>query len=279
MAELRVPILTYHSYRVAGDTYETNDHEALRADLRTLHRHGLRVVPLRRVVEWLLGRCSDAAMARTIAITFDDGADFDFHDLDHPTWGRQRSFLNLLLDFRAEVGADAQPDLEATTFVIASPVVRAELDAACMIGRGWMSDGWWAEADGSGLLSVQNHSWDHNHPNASRVCQREQRRGSFRFIETEPECDAEIAQAAQFIAEKIRPAWPDLFAYPGGDSSEFLRDVYFPSAGARHRTLAAFRGDGGYVVRDSPRWNLPRFVFGAHWSDAAQFEGILRGAA
>ena len=34
MRALRVPVLTYHSYRISGDTYESNDHEALRADLR-----------------------------------------------------------------------------------------------------------------------------------------------------------------------------------------------------------------------------------------------------
>lgn len=274
----RVPILTYHSHRISGQTYETNDHEALRSDLRTLHRHGFRIVPLSWVVEWLLGQRSEAEMARTVAITFDDGADFDFYDLDHPTWGPQRSFFNLLLDFRAEVGAAAQQDLHATTFVIASPTVRTELDARCMVGRGWMSDGWWAEAEGSGLMAVQNHSWDHNHPMASRVCQREQRSGSFVWIDTEPECDAEIVQAGEYIASKIHPSWPGLFAYPGGAASDFLRQVYFPGATERHRTVAAFRGDGGYVVRDSPRWNVPRMVFGADWSAAAQFEEILRGA-
>ena len=275
----RVPILTYHSHRISGEAYETNDHEALRSDLRTLHQRGFRVVPLLWVVEWLLGRRSDASMARAVAITFDDGADFDFYDLEHPSWGPQRSFFNLLLDFRNEIGAAAQPDLQATAFVIASPVVRAELDAGCMIGKGWMSDGWWAQADHSGLMVVQNHSWDHNHPVASRVCQRDQRKGSFVWIETEAECDAEVVQAAQFIADKVRPSWPGLFAYPGGASSDFLREVYFPSQIERHCTLAAFRGDGGYVERDSPRWNVPRFVFGADWSDAQQFEGILRGAA
>jgi hypothetical protein len=275
----RVPVLTYHSHRIAGDGYESNDHEALRSDLRAIHRQGLRIVPATWVVEWLLGQRPDAAMARAVAITFDDGADFDFHDLEHPGWGPQRSFFNLLLDFRDEVGAAAQPDLHATAFVIGSPVVRAELDLACMIGKGWMSDDWWADAHGSGLLAVQSHSWDHNHPMASRVCQREQRKGSFAAIDTEAECDAEIVQAGAFIAGKIRPGWPQLFAYPGGASSDYLREVYFPSAPDRHGTLAAFRGDGGYVTRDASRWDVPRFVFGSDWSDAAQLEEILRGAA
>jgi hypothetical protein len=273
----RVPVLTYHSHRISGETYESNDHEALRADLRTLHRHGFRVVPLTWVVEWLLGRRPDADLWRTVALSFDDGADFDFQDLDHPTCGRQRSFFNVLLDFRAEVGA-AQPTLHATSFVIASPTVRRELDARCMVGRGWMSDAWWADAERSGVLAIHNHSWDHNHPMASRVCQRAQRAGSFTLIDTEPECDAEVVRAAEFIAEKISPSWPALFAYPGGESSAYLREVYFPGETGRHRTLAAFGGGSRYVERGSPRWNVPRLVCGGDWTSAAQFEEILRGA-
>jgi hypothetical protein len=259
MSERRVPILTYHSHRISGDTYATNDHEALRMDLRTLHRAGFRVVPLWWVVEWLLGERPDEAMARTVAITFDDGADFDFHDLPHPTCGPQRSFLNLLRDFRAEVG-DAQPGLHATAFVIASPVVRAELDARCMVGRGWMSDGWWTEAARSGLIAIENHSWDHNHPMASRVCQREQRAGSFAWIATEDECDAEIAQAAAFIATRTG----------GGRRSSRI--------GERHGTIAAFGGGGGCVVRDASRWNVPRLVCGGDWSSAEQLAEVLHGA-
>jgi len=273
----RIPVLTYHSHRIDGAGYAQNDHEALRRDLRTIDALGMRIVPLPWVVEWLLGSRSDASLERGVAITFDDGADFDFHDLEHPTCGLQRSFYNVLRDFRAEVG-DRQPTLHATAFVIASPEVRAELDARCMVGRGWMSDGWWAEAERSGLLAIQNHSWDHNHPMASRVCQREQRKGSFAWIETEAECDAEIADAARYIAGRIAPAWPSLFAYPGGASSAYVRDVYFPRAADRHRTLAAFAGDGGYVRRGSSRWNVPRFVLGGDWTDEDQLRELLRDA-
>jgi peptidoglycan/xylan/chitin deacetylase (PgdA/CDA1 family) len=224
-------------------------------------------------VEWVLGARPDASMDHAVAITFDDGADFDFHDLEHPRWGRQRSFVNIVRDMRCELGMECH----ATTFVIASPDVRAELDAACMVGRGWMSDDWWATAESSGLVAVQNHSWDHNHPEASRTCQREQRRGSFASIETEPECDGEVAQAARYIARRTG-SWPALFAYPNGASSAYLREVYFPLLATRHGTLAAFAADGGHVARGAPRWNLPRFVFGAHWTDPAGLERILRDA-
>jgi hypothetical protein len=141
-----------------------------------------------------------------------------------------------------------------------------------------MSDDWWSEAERSGLLAIQSHTWDHNHPMASYVCQREQRRGSFAAIDTHDECVAEVEQAARYIAQLIEPRWPELLAYPEGVSSAYLRDVYLPGEIERHRTIAAFAGDGGYVVRASPRWNLPRFVCGGHWTDPAGLERILREA-
>lgn len=161
--------------------------------------------------------------------------------------------------------------------MIASPQVRGELDDACLVGRGWMSDGWWREAAASGLVSIENHSWDHNHPAASRTCQRDQRKGAFDTIETEEECAAEVEGAARYIDEQTG-RWPVLFAYPGGTASEYLREQYFPERGERHRTLAAFAADGGFVTRASSRWFVPRFVCGAHWRDPVELERILRGA-
>jgi hypothetical protein len=272
-------VLTYHSHRILGDTYASNDHHALRDDLRSIHAEGLRVVPLHWVVEWVLGRRRDADLERAVALAFDDGADFDVVDLDHPEYGRQRSFLNILRDFRDEVGGEGQPRLHATAFVIASPTVRDELDRRAMEGLGWMSDGWWARADRSGLMAVHNHSWDHVHPLAGSVCQQSQRRGSFESIATEIECRREVEDAAWFIYGRTYPVWPALFAYPGGTSSEYLREVYFPRFAERHRTLAAFAASWGFVTRTSPRWNLPRLVCGAEWTCADDLRRILREAA
>ena len=140
-----------------------------------------------------------------------------------------------------------------------------------------MSDGWWREATASGLVSIENHSWDHNHPAASWTCQRDQRKGPFDTIETEEEGAAEVEGAARYIGEQTG-RWPVLFAYPGGTASAYLREQYFPERGERHRTLAAFAADGGFVTRASSRWFVPRFVCGAHWRDPAELERILRGA-
>lgn len=273
--QTRVPVLTYHSHQISGADYAASDLEALRIDLRTIRRTGCRIVPAAWVAEWLIGTRRESDLRRAVAITCDDGSDFDFHDLEHPTYGPQRALINVLRDFREEAGPRLA--VHATAFVIASPKVRAELDKENLAGRGWMSDDWWSVAHRSGLVSVQNHSWDHNHPVASRTCQREQRKGSFAWIETEAECDAEIADAARYIASRAGE-WPTLFAYPGAEWSTYLRDHYLPHQFERHGTLAAFDANGGYVERGSSRWQIPRFVCGAHWSDAAGLERILREA-
>lgn len=274
--ELRVPVLTYHSHQITGATYETNDLEAFRVDLRTILRLGFRIVPATWVAEWLCGGRPDRDLRRSVAITFDDGSDFDFHDLDHPVAGPQRSMLSSLREFRQEMAGHLRHP-HVTSFVIACPRTRAELDGECLVGRGWMSDDWWPLAHESGLVSIQNHSWDHNHPAASQTCQREQRKGSFDAIETEGECDAEVTAAARYISARTG-SWPVLFAYPGGTASRYLREEYLPGRTERHGAVAAFAADGGYVSRDSSRWSVPRFVCGAHWREPSGLEHILVGA-
>jgi hypothetical protein len=277
-----VPILAYHSHRIEGTSYETNDHIALFHDLRTIHAQGFRVVPLMWVVEWVLGRREDAALDKAVAISFDDGADLDYYDCEHGQYGPVRSFYNILRDFQAECGSAAQPDLHASAFVIASPIVRKELAERCLapIGLQGMSDNWWGEAHRSGIMSIYNHSWDHNHPEASTVCEKNQNKGSFALIDTYAECQGEVQQAAEYIHQKTAPAWPELFAYPWGQASGYLRETYFPSFGDRHRTIAAFGANGGYVTSTSSRWDLPRFVCGSQlvgWQSTERLIQILHG--
>lgn len=280
MASLRIPVLTYHSHHI-GESYATSDRIALASDLRTIAAMGMRVVPLLWVAEWAFGRRPDSDVRRGVAITFDDGADFDYLDLPHPVHGLQPSMARILREFAEEIGA-TQPLVEATSFVIASPAVRERLDRRGLHGKDWVSDGWWKDAQESGWLSIQSHSWDHNHPVSETVCQRDQRKGSFANIETLEECECEVAGAGRFISQKLAGRWPVLFAYPYGESSPYLREVYFPRYAERHRTLAAFGASGGYVTADSNRWNLERFVCANQvigWQTPEQLEALLAGAA
>ena len=257
MIQTKVPIICYHSYH-AGEGYATDDHIALAADLRTIHRLGFRVVPLDWVVEAVLGERN--ALHNCVALTCDDGVDLDWHDANHPTFGWRQSFANILADFTQEVGA-AQPTVEMTSFVIASPEARKELELNCLAGHHWRTDDWWRDADRSGVLHIENHSWDHVHPGATRVAQRHQRKGDFTSVDTFEDCEAQVGRAAAFI--RLRTGRnPKYFAYPYGQASTYLRETYFPASAARYGIRAAFAVDQDYVTSESSRWYLPRFTHG-----------------
>jgi hypothetical protein len=267
---MRVPVLAYHSNNVGGNDYADNDHVALAADLRTIHGLGLRIVPLSRVVD-TLDQPPTATLDGAVALSFDDGSWFDWHDLDHPTCGRQRGFAGILRDFVAETGAF----VHATSFVIVSPDARAILDRTCLIGRGWWSDDWWPEAEREGLIVIESHSWDHNHHTLPVTAQREQVTGTFRSIDTHADADVEIRQANDWLDAHCRAPRPGLFAFPYGETNEYLLREYLPRHIGEHRLRAAFGTDPRPVERTSDRWNLPRYVCGHHWRSAAELERLL----
>jgi hypothetical protein len=210
---MRVPILAYHAVNIAGDGYADNDHVAFAADLRIIDDLGLRIVPLHWVVDQLLGT-ANRDLTGCVALTCDDGSEFDYSDLDHPTHGPQRSLYNCMADFAGERGLKAQPDLHLTCFVIASPEGRDQIDRNCLVGRGWMSDHWWLPALQSGRISIENHSWDHNHNAIALPGIAGMERGSFHCVDTRERADAEIAAAKRAIDAIIAPQRTTLFCYP-----------------------------------------------------------------
>ncbi|MBX3693519.1 polysaccharide deacetylase family protein [Dokdonella sp.] len=275
---MRVPVLTYHAVNIAGNDYATNDHVALASDLRTINRLGLRVVPLQWVVEQRLG-LTTRDLSACVALSCDDGSDFDFRDLEFREHGLQRSFFNILGDFVSEHGAAEQPHLNMTSFVIASPEARAHIDRGALDGRGWMSEDWWPEAETSGLMTIGNHSWDHNHPAIPAPGVDGMPRGSFLDVDNEKRADAEIADAARYINARIAPRRSRLFCYPFSHIPAFVHDDYLPRRGADIGLLAAF-GDGAVpVTMASDIWNLPRYICGWHWRDPQALCGILDASA
>jgi len=269
---MRVPILTYHSNNVAGNDYASNDHVALASDLRTIARAGLRIVPLHRVVAALLGEIDASEVDGAVAITFDDGSWFDWHDIEHPTLGLQQGFAGILRAFARETGAPAH----ATSFVIVSPDARATLDVTCLAGRGWWDDAWWPLAQREGVIAIESHSWDHNHDTLPTTAQREQRKGTFTAIDSYGDADAQIRQAADWLDAHLAPHRATLFAYPYGESNAYLREEYLPRFAPEHRLRAAFGTAPAPVTRTSERWNLPRHVCGQHWRSPQEFEQLLR---
>ncbi len=268
---MKIPIICYHSCN-AGSDYTSDDHMALASDLQTIARLDFNVVPLDWVVEALLGEREPPD--RAVALTCDDGIDLDWHDAVHPAFGWRRSFANILREFAATMG-ERQKTLSMTSFVIASPTARKELEVTCLAGHPWWSDHWWGDAEADGLLRIENHSWDHVHPGATRVAQKDQHKGNFTRVDSFDDCEAQVAAAAEYIALRSGRV-PRYFAYPYGQASAYLRDTYLPEHGGRLGLRAAFSIDHSYVTAESNRWYLPRFTHGASdTSTSADFERIL----
>jgi len=267
---LTVPVLTYHSQNITCRDYSENDHVALARDLLTINSSGMRVIPLEHLITWLNGELPESAVLNAVCITFDDGCDFDYCDMDFPGQGPQRSLLGIMQDFAQDAGAGVQPGLHATSFVIASREARQTIDKKSLFGRNWISDHWWPAADQHPLMSIENHGWDHNHPDLAG-----ENRGNFHSVDSHADCLEQVVRAGSAI-ESVTGRWPAIFAYPFGESSVYLRDTFFPDYTDVHGCQAAFGTHPGPVSRGSNRWDLPRYVCGRDWRSPDALEGILQ---
>lgn len=264
-------ILAYHSQNVAGFETGNNDHVALAADLDTLHEAGARIVSLSTLVNGLFSGGSLPTGQPLVCLTFDDGCDFDVRSLEFPGFGVQTGFLQIMEDFVQRHGAAAQFGLHATSFVIADPLARQLIDQTSLFGSGHMSDDWWREANKHPMMAIANHGWDHNHPDLE---EHHYPRGGFEVVDTHEYCYQQVVVAAELI-QQITGRYPAFFAYPFGESSEYMRDVWFPNHFEQHRSLVAIGTDPGLVSSKSNRWNLPRFVCGRDWSSPGELLKIL----
>jgi len=267
-------ILTWHSINVLGHRYSENDPVAFAADIRTLDRAGWRIAPLGES----LARLESGRLEQpTAVLTVDDGSILDFEDFDHPGCGLQTSLFNSLRAFRDDQRDPGRHQPHLSSFVIASPEARQELDERDYMSLNVWPDHWWAAANQSGLLSVESHSWDHNHASLSQTAQRDNQRGDFRLIDTEAECRIEIDQASDFIEARAGHR-PEFFAYPYGQASDYLREIYFPQHAERLGIRAALGCDPEPVTRDSDRWFLPRYMCGRDWKQPGELSRVLADA-
>jgi hypothetical protein len=260
---------------MSGNDPRTNDHHALAADLEAIEAAGFEIRPLCDLVAAWLTRPASLEGLKLVALTCDDGSDFDYRDIEHPEWGMQRGFLNILRDFRAR-HPGRQPGLSLTSFVVVSPEDRVELDRRCMHGRGWWSDDWWGDAIGSGLMGIASHSWDHNHEAITESPFPHIARGAFTPIDTKELADYQIAQASRFLWERAPNPAARLFAYPYGPHSEYLVKEYFPRHAAELRIDACFGDDARPWTGNSNRWELPRFVHARDWHEPGELVRLLR---
>lgn len=269
---MRAVVLTYHSNNVLGHDYAQNDHVALASDLAMLAALRIPVVPLQRVVDAL--DAPHTLPERCVALSCDDGSWFDWHDLEHPTLGMQRSFANVLGD--AVTTRPAVP-VHLTSFVIVSPQAREELDRTCLIGRGWWGEDWWQAALDSGRMAVESHSWDHHHDTLASTATGKPG-GSFRNVDDAAAADIEIRQASAYLDARLPARRTRLFAYPYGHVNAYLTDDYLPRHRAEHGLDAAFTTEPRPVCAGAERWTLGRYVAGQHWTSPETLQALLRNA-
>lgn len=270
-----VPVLTYHAAQVIGNEYDTNDHLAFSEDLRVISALGYQIVPLTLISERIVS--NQELPENAVAITFDDGTDFDFADLPHPTHGKQRSIINIIRDYVKTFGPQRQPTINVTSFVIASPEARDDLDKKCLAGLNWITDTWWKEAANTQLMSIGSHSWDHNHPVLSKPLSK-RGLGSFKSIDSYELAHQEIKKSFDYIKQKIQNTDCPLFAYPYGETNDFLVKEYFPMGETTTGVRAAFTTEPEHATRSSNRWMIPRYVFGSHWHSPEELIRILKSS-
>lgn len=272
---MHIPVLTYHAANVAGTAYAGNDHVALAHDLRLIDALGWRIIPLDAVLDILDGR-RPAPDRPCLALSFDDGTEFDVRPIEWPGLGRQPGFLPILQAFRAEAG-ERQPELHATCFVIASPAARAAMDRECLFGGGVMGEAWWPQAVASGLIGIGNHSWDHNHPVAPEDAPDGLPRGGFHAVDNDVRAHWQIARAQDYIQARVPGHAVRHFGYPYGDCNGFLSRHWLPQHGPALGLAAAWTTDGRPASASEDRWALPRYVCGLHWRSPDGLRQLLDG--
>ena len=268
-----IPVLCYHSWRIEGLDYASNDHVAMEQDLRAAREAGYQLLSVPLLVTALRDGSAGQRFAdkKLICVTFDDGFLYDVRDMVHPEQGFVPSFCTLLnRDDQIPERFDDGP--KAVAFVIASDQARHDLRFSSDPEGYWdLRNDWWLEAARSDTIAIGNHSWDHTHSEVSEVKQREGKKGSFLAIDNAGDAFAQVIAAQHTIDEHTQGHALKIFCYPFGDVPNFLQDDYLPTEGAAAGLEAAF-GTGGSLVRpDSNLWNLPRLVCGEHWRE----EGAL----
>ncbi len=263
-------ILAFHSHSISGATYATNDHVALDESIALVQRLRIPVLRLLDVVKELRRGAFATLPERFVCLTFDDGADYDWVDTRHAEQGMQPSMHSILRRHsRRLIGPWWLRKACGTSFVIASPAARRDMEAALPVR---LSDTWWPEAQASGLLDIGSHGWDHVHPAVSEMKSRPELIESFHKIDSGEEAQLQMDCAYEFIRRMTGSDSARLFAYPYGQVSEFIANEYLP--GQKHY-WAAFTTEARPLHEDCNIWQLPRYVCGWNWKSAEELGKLL----
>ncbi|MFT4519284.1 MAG: hypothetical protein ACI9JM_001675 [Halioglobus sp.] len=272
---MRGAILCYHSQNCGGYDYSDNDHHAFAQDLREVAKCGIPIISLKEIATSLTTGKSNELPERFIALSCDDGTILDWEDYDHPLFGMQRSFANILRDHLSAQELEGKDLL--TAFVIASPTARKSIDQGCYEGLPLSDDHWWPEAAKEGLIAIENHSWDHLHSVIPTEQLPHGSAGDFYSIDDLEKSQAQVMAAAEFINARLAGTShrSSLFAYPYGHASEYLKKQYFPQYGEELGVVGAFTTEQNLVDTSSEVYALPRMVCGDAWRTPDEFKQLL----
>ncbi len=271
---MRAAVLTYHSQNVSGSDYASNDHIALAEDLHLIARTGWQIVSARTLVGALTSGSLALMPARALVLTCDDGTVLDWEDFEHPKFGHQKSFLNIVREAMRN-GLNAPTRAAMTAFVIASPDAHAAIDATQHEGHRITEDRWWRAAVTDGTFDLGCHSWDHCTPGLPLDARAFTSEGTFKDISELAHADQQVRVAGEHIRARCGDASQGrLFAYPYGETSPLLLDAYLPNH--RHGMEGAFTDGATPVTAETNRWAIPRYVCGAHWKSTLGLVNILR---
>jgi peptidoglycan/xylan/chitin deacetylase (PgdA/CDA1 family) len=266
-------VLTFHSHNISGGDYATNDHVALDRALTLLEGLRIPVLRLLGVVRHLRAGTFARLPARFACITFDDGSDYDWRDLDFPGHGMQRSMGAILrAHSRKLLGLLWTRRAHATSFVIASREARREIAAGALGDAGLMTDAWWREAQRSGLMDIGTHGWNHVHPLVAEMASRPELVEHFERIDNARDAELQVGKAYESIRAAAGGDAGLIFAYPYGQVSEYIAATYLPG---QARIVAAVTAVAQPVVRDTNPWLVPRYVCGPDWNSDEGLEKIV----
>ncbi len=266
MTELSIPVLAYHAGNISGNTYASNDRIAFATDLYTLHQQQYTIVPIHWIAQWVNGLRDLSLLGdRLIGLSCDDGLDQDYLDGPYFDFGPQRSLFNILTDFIADVGSDKQPHAHLTAFVIASPEGRKAIDDHSLSAANLLNDYWWAAANAKSTFSIENHSWDHKHPDIYP-----QEVAHFTGVDDPDTAQLQIIQAKHYIEQQLNGEKTTLFCYPWGHSNDYLIEQFMPTTAAQHGIQAAFTCEAKHTKKDTNPWLMPRYVCGHDWHSPNQ---------
>jgi peptidoglycan/xylan/chitin deacetylase (PgdA/CDA1 family) len=164
------------------------------------------------------------------------------------------------------------PPVTATAFVIGSRSAREQISMG-FDSKDWMTDHWWAAAQRSGYLDIGCHSWDHVHPCVAEVmAETPHIARAFHRIATVEEADRQIAQPSRALRAITKNDAARLFAYPFGQTSDFLMREYLPR---QNEVIGAFTITPEPVTSATSVWAIPRYVCGDAWTSPDDLRKLL----